>query len=137
MRGIKRATAKLFLGRKLDELVQSSPATDQSADNVPSFALPHRYATQPAAQAIISQLEPDYITRPVTVQGAACKAVESFEALVSVLVPALAHLRRCAAFPGRHVIRQRAWHTAAQMLQATAALRTGSFIERDCQRMTP
>lgn len=66
---LRRATAKLFMGPKLDDLAHSSPITEQNADAIPNFALPYQYTADPVALSIVSPLEQDYIRRPVTVQG--------------------------------------------------------------------
>lgn len=69
---------KLLPGQSFSELAHSSPITQELSDDIPSFHLPGRYTAEPAAQALVSPLEPEYIHRPVTVHGMAVASLVIF-----------------------------------------------------------
>ena len=69
---LKHVANKLRHDHGFSDLTTSSPITEASSDALPAFSLawPGPVTTEPAAQAIVSPLEPDYIHRPVTANGA-------------------------------------------------------------------
>lgn len=69
---LKHVANKLRHDHGFSDLATSSPITEASSDALPAFSLDWAgpVTTEPAAQAIVSPLEPDYIHRPVTANGA-------------------------------------------------------------------
>ncbi len=99
---LKRATAKLFLGPKLDDLAHSSPITEQNCDAIPNFSFPFQHQAEPVAHAIVSPLEPDYIHRPVTVQGERGDATAQHACRLSASHPVyIMHGSKCVGWPTR------------------------------------
>ena len=69
---LKHVANKLRHDHGFSDLATSSPITEASSDALPAFSLdwPGPVTTEPVAQAIVSPLEPDYIHRLVTANGA-------------------------------------------------------------------
>ena len=69
---LKHVANKLRNDHGFSDLATSSPITEASSDALPAFSLdwPGPVTTEPVAQAIVSPLEPDYIHRLVTANGA-------------------------------------------------------------------